>query len=217
VFPLLATRGTEVERARRMETALQSNLDASRAQETLWQLIWDPLVYGFGVVKNGWESRQGQTIQWLAGQRQLVNETVFAGNVLSAVDPYSFVPDPRVPIHQCNLRGDFMFSEVPISATTLKDMEKRGFLKYVSHGMEKSRGYGRDTSDNAVVENRRRIKIGIRSESLIEPSKVTKFCTVREGTVRLVPKDWGLGEATRASCGNSPGSSARSSKPSRSA
>lgn len=195
VFPLLATRGTEVERARRMETALQSNLDASRAQETLWQLIWDPLVYGFGVVKNGWEARQGQTIQWLAGQRQLVNETVFAGNVLSAVDPYAFVPDPRVPIHQCNIRGDFMFSEVPISATTLKDMEKRGMLKHVSHGMEKDRGYGRNTAEQAVTENRRRIKIGIRAESLIEPSKVTKFCTVREGTVRLVPKDWGLGES----------------------
>jgi hypothetical protein len=101
VFPLLATRGTETERARRMEIAIQHNLDASRAQETLWQLIWDPLIYGFGAVKNGWESREGQTIQWLAGQRSLVNETVFAGNVISAIDPYALVkPDPRVPIHR---------------------------------------------------------------------------------------------------------------------
>lgn len=194
VFPLLATRGTEVERARRMEIALQHNLDASRGQETLWQLIWDPLIYGFGVIKNGWESRQGQTIQWLQGQRQLVHETTFAGNVISAVDPYAFVPDPRVPIHQCNMRGDFMFSEVPISATTLKDMEKRGYLKYVRQGMEKDKNYSRTQDGAAVSENRRRVKIGIRAESLVEPRHVTKFCCVREGTVRLVPKDWGLGE-----------------------
>ena len=194
VFPLLATRGTEVERARRMEIALQHNLDASRGQETLWQLIWDPLIYGFGVIKNGWESREGQTIQWLQGQRQLVHETTFAGNVISAVDPYAFVPDPRVPIHQCNMRGDFMFSEVQISYTILKDMEKRGLLRWVKEGMQKSSTYRGSGEDQAVSENRRRVKIGIRAESLIEPRHVTKFCSVREGTVRLVPKDWGLNE-----------------------
>lgn len=194
VFPLLATRGTETERARRMEIALQHNLDASRGQETLWQLIWDPLVYGFGAVKNGWESRQGQTIQWLNGQRSLVNETVFAGNVVAAIDPYSLVPDPRVPLHQCNLRGDFMFCEVPLSYTTLLDMEKRGLLKWVKEGYAKNGQVGRVAEDSAVSENRRRIKIGIRAETLVEPKNVTKFCSVREGTVRLVPKQWGLGE-----------------------
>lgn len=197
VFPLLATRGTETERARRMEIALQHNLDASRGQETLWQLIWDPLIYGFGCVKNGWETRQGQTIQWLGGQRQLVNETVFAGNVIAAIDPYSLVPDPRVPIHQCNIRGDFMFSETQVSYTTLRDLEKRNQLKWVREGSEKDRNY-RTNEDSSIVENRRRVKIGIRAESLITPQNVTKFCCVREGTVRLVPKDWGLGDDTNS-------------------
>lgn len=195
VFPLLATRGTETERARRMEIALQHNLDASRGQETLWQLIWDPLIYGFGAVKNGWETRQGQTIQWLAGSRQLVNETIFAGNVIAAVDPYALVPDPRVPIHQCNIRGDFMFSEVQISYTTLRDLEKRNLLKWVEEGYRRDASYRNTNEDSSVVENRRRIKIGIRAESLITPTNVTKFCCVREGTVRLVPKEWGLGDS----------------------
>jgi len=194
VFPLLATRGTETERARRMEIALQHNLDASRGQETLWQLIWDPLIYGFGVVKNGWETRQGQTIQWLLGQRQLVNETIFAGNVVAAVDPYSFVPDPRVPIHQCNIRGDFMFCEVQVSTTTLRDLEKRGAMKWVNEGLQKNRQYRNTTDDSSVSESRRRIKIGIRADSLVTPTNVTQFSCVREGTVRLVPKDWGLGD-----------------------
>jgi hypothetical protein len=197
IFPLLATLGTESDRARYMETALQNNLDASRGQETLWQLIWDPLIYGFGVVKNGWEVRQGQTIQWLLGQRSLVNTNTFAGNVVAAVDPYAFVPDPRVPIHQCNIRGDFMFAETQISATTLKDMEASGKLKWVSQGLEKQRG-ATDRTNSSQNENSRRIKIGIRCESLLTPTNVTSFATVREGTVRLVPKDWGLGDSTQS-------------------
>jgi hypothetical protein len=195
VFPLLATLGTQADRARYMETALQNNLDMSRGQETLWQLIWDPLIYGFGVVKNSWEVRQGQTIQWLMGQRSLVDTTTFAGNVIAAVDPYAFVPDPRVPIHQCNLRGDFMFAETRISSTTLKDMEKQNKLKWVSVGLEKT---GRGQQQDSANENQRRIKIGVRSESLITPNNVTDFATVREGTVRLVPKDWGLGESDQS-------------------
>lgn len=195
VFPLLATRGTETDRARRMEIALQHNLDASRGQETLWQLIWDPLIYGFSVVRNGWETRQGQTIQWLAGMRQLVDETIFAGNVITAIDPYAFVPDPRVPIHQCNIRGDFMFFENSVSATTLRDLEKRGLLKYVEAGLRRQRQFRATGDDQAVSESRRRIKIGVRAESLITPTKVTQFATIREGTVRLVPKEWGLGDS----------------------
>jgi hypothetical protein len=110
--------------------------------------------------------------------------------VIAAVDPYALVPDPRVPLHQCNLRGDFMFCEVVISKTVLMDMEKRGLLKYVGSGYNKI-----DQHETPVTENRRRIKIGIRAESLVEPKNVTKFCSVREGTVRLVPKQWGLGES----------------------
>jgi hypothetical protein len=127
VFPLMATRGTETERARLMELALQSNLDASRGQETLWQFAcWDPLVYGFGSAKNMWEERSGQTIRWIAGQREMATETTFAGNVLSAIDPYAFKPDPRVPIHECNVRGDFMFCDSLSSESILKDLRRTG-------------------------------------------------------------------------------------------
>lgn len=198
VFPLVAARGTEVEKARRMEMALQSNLDASRGQETLWQFAcWDPLIYGFGVAKNQWEERTGQTIRWIAGARETATETTFAGNVLSAVDPYSFVPDPRVPIHQCNLRGDFMFCEGQISASILKDMEKDQAFKWVDEAISKEKSVN-NRMTSSVTENRRRIKIGMRGEALTTPSDVVGFHAVREGTVRLVPKDWKLGDSDRS-------------------
>ena len=190
VFPLLAVRGTEVERSRLMEIAIQSNLDASRGQETLWQFAcWDPLVYGFGAAKNAWEERSGQTIKWIAGRRETAVETTFAGNVTSAIDPYAFKPDPRVPIHECNLRGDFMFCDEQISETVLNDLEKEGMLKWVKQAIEKDKVYARrDTTGSDQA--RRRMKIGIRGETLNTPTNVIGFHTVREGTVRLVPKDW---------------------------
>jgi hypothetical protein len=198
VFPLLAVRGTEVERARLMEIAIQSNLDASRGQETLWQFAcWDPLVYGFGAAKNAWEERDGQTIRWIAGKRELATETTFAGNVVSAIDPYSFKPDPRVPIHECNLRGDFMFCDEQLSETVLKDMNKDGTLKWVDQGIAKDRQYSRDHQGGSD-EARRRIKIGIRGEIMQTPTDVIGFHTVREGTVRLNPKDWELGDSDRS-------------------
>lgn len=187
-FPLGAIRGTEAERARMMEIAIQSNLDASRGQETLWQLCWDPLIYGFGSIKNAWEERTGQTIRWIGGQRETATETTFAGNVSSAIDPYAFRPDPRVPIHQCNLRGDFMFCEEQISESVLKDLEKDNMLKWVDEAIKRD-GVNRDRN-TAGDQNRRRIKIGIRGEALETPTNVVGFHTVREGTVRLIPKDW---------------------------
>lgn len=198
IFPLLATRGTESERARHMELALQSNLDASRGQETLWQFAcWDPLIYGFGTAKNAWEERTGQTIRWLAGKRDTVTQTTFAGNVTSAVDPYALAPDPRVPLHQCNIRGDFMFCEDQISESVLKDLEKDKQLKWVDEAIRKDKQYN-DRLTSPVVENRRRIKIGIRGEALTTPANVIGFHNVREGTVRLVPKDWKLGDSERS-------------------
>ncbi len=192
-FPLMAVRGTETDRARLMEIALQSNLDAARGQETLWQFAcWDPLVYGFGACKNPWEERQGKTIRWLGGQREMATELTFAGNVPSSIDPYAFHPDPRVPIHECNLRGDFMFCEERISETVLKDMEKAGSLKWVKEGLEKNKTFDRQ---NYQDQNRRRMKIGAWGETLATPANVVGFRTIREGTVRLVPKDWKLGDS----------------------
>lgn len=194
VFPLMAVRGTMVDIARNMELALQSNLDASRGQEALWQHIWDSLIYSFSCNRNAWEERTGQAIRWIGGKREMTTETTFAGNVLSCIDPYRFFPDPRVPIHECNVKGDFIFTEMELSELVLKDMEAQGLLKWVKEGLQKA---GRETFNN-VKDSQRRIKIGGEGMEIAAGGNVTAFRTLREGTVRLVPKDWGLGTSTNS-------------------
>lgn len=195
LFPLQAARGTAVDKGRRMELALQSNIDASRGMEQLWQLIWDSLIYGFGVTRNSWETRYGPAIRWSGGQRQQTTELLYAGNIIDCIDPYAFYPDPRVPIYQCNRKGDFNFIQVPISNIVLKDMEKAGQFYHVEEAIRRSPSTARE---DAQTESRRRMKIGMAGEDLITPRDVVGFSKVYDGTVRLVPKDWGLGPETES-------------------
>jgi hypothetical protein len=195
VFPLLATRGTAVERGRGMEAAIQSHLDASRGYETLWQGIWDSFVYGFGPKRLTWETRRGNSIRWNAGVRSYSEELTFAGNVLSAVDPYAYFPDPRVSISKCNVEGDFIFTEMKLSETTLRSMETAQQLKFVDEAIRKAKG----RRVEVVADSRRRVRLGIGAGELLPtPSNVVGFQKVVEGTVRLVPKDWKLGDGKDA-------------------
>ena len=193
LFPLQASRGSTVDKARRMEQALQYNIDASRGAEQLWQFVWDSLIYGFGTTRNSWDTQFGPAIRWVNGQREFTNELKFAGNVIDAVDPYRFFPDPRVPIHQSNIKGDFSFVEISLSNTVLTDMEKAEQYLWVKEGLAAARTTRGHEMGN---ESRRRLKIGIGGEQLITPQDVVGFSTVTDGTVRLVPKDWGLGDST---------------------
>jgi hypothetical protein len=192
VFPLMATRGTQADSARHMENAIQSHLDASRGFETLWQFIWDSLIYDCGVIRVGWENRDGPGIRIVNGKREQVTETIFTGNVVSAVDPYALSPDPRVPLHQCNVLGDFMFTQQDMSGTILKDMQRRKSLMFVDEAIGKAKNLqnGR-LEDND--QSMRRVRIGEGATWARNPTNVIGFYTIREGTVRLVPKDWGLG------------------------
>ena len=200
VFPLMGIRGTTADSARYMEQAIQSHLDASRGFETLWQFIWDSLNYSFGALRCGWENRDGPAIRIINGQRQQTTETVFTGNVLSAIDPYRLAPDPRVPMHQCNVRGDFIFTAQDISGTVMRDMGKAGSFKWVDEAISKAKqmqsGRGGDQQDG--WQSNRRMRIGEGATWLRNPQDVTGFYTLREGTVRIVPKDWKLGESDRS-------------------
>ena len=191
VHQLMATRGTLVDNARAMEQALQSGYDTSGGYEALWQMIWDSFIYSFGVTRNSWEEKKGPVINWVNGQRVLGEDTTFAGNIITPIDPYCYFPDPRVPISKCNKQGDFIFTSSKQSK--LMDMETAGSLMWVKQAFD---GYKAMERESNTSMSKRRIKIGVYGENVVTPAQVSGFGDVHEGTVRLVPKDWGLGSGT---------------------
>jgi hypothetical protein len=193
-FPLSGVRGTSITSARYMENVIQHNLDASMGQERLWQHVWDSLLYGFSPTKVSWEERTGKVMRrGVDGERTFTDELKFAGNTLRTVDPYKFRPDPRVPLSQCHRLGDFMFDIDEVSYTVLKDREARDELKWVKQALAKYK----DVSRRRNYESSNRGAVG-RAAPEVSPADVIGFAEVCEGTVRLVPKDWKLGDATES-------------------
>jgi hypothetical protein len=194
MFPIMGVRGTTAEQARFMENCIQSNLDASMGLEIGWQHIWDTLLYGFGTIKCGWQEKRGKTMRWQNGQRLFTDELKFAGNSLGNIDPYNARPDPRVPLHQCHKRGDFFFDINTVSSTILTD---RGRLKddgsrelyWVRETLQSVKSRGRRLGDESARAPR-----GLGGRAEIAPADVTGFVELVEGTVRLSPKDWGIGD-----------------------
>lgn len=194
VFPLLPTRGTASDKAEYMQAALQSNLELTKGYEALWQMIWDGLVYDVGIVRIGWKEENGKRLEIRNGEREMVEGLQFAGNVMMPVDPYHFFPDPRVPMHQVNTRGDFVFWLSFQSETTLYDREYDGQLKWVKEACRAEAEQGSVGELGPVANSNRRARIGTNNALLRAAGDVVKFIAPREGTVRLVPKDWGLGD-----------------------
>lgn len=194
VFPLMGVRNTSVDSARYMEQVLTHNLDASRATESLFQHIWDSLLYSYSPVYIGWAESRGKVMRIGAdGERLFTNELKFAGNKLATVDPYKFRPDPRVPMHKCNTDGDFMFYLDEISHSVLHDREAAGEYKWVKQALALNRNISRRRN----YESSNRGEFG-RSVFEASPRDVVGFAEVCVGTVRLVPKDWGLGDETES-------------------
>ncbi len=198
IFPLMSIRGTTADKARYMEASIQSQLDYSRAAEELWQHIWDSIVYNVAPIRINYEEIFGSSIQRdISGQRIVVDELQYSGNIIRALDPYAILPDPRVPLHRAHLDGDFLFAKVESSETQLLDLEREGALKWVKQAL-KSRNVAATDYDSPRGDSDRRAKIGLRGEMLTTPSNVVKFRLRYEGTVRIVPKDWKLGTSTRS-------------------
>lgn len=195
VFPLIATSGTTADKARYMEMALQANLQVTKGYEVLWQYIWDSLVYSFGASRIGWEEKEGKILQiGSGGNREVRRALKYAANKLHAIDPYRCFPDPRVPMHECNEKGDFFFWTTDQSKTILKDMERANIFKWVDKATDKKASQSNPELP-AVADSQRRARIGSAGTWSPAPVDIVGFWNIREGTVRLVPKDWKFGDS----------------------
>lgn len=213
-FMQLEGRGPEdVRRAKLLEAVLSYDAQLMQIKPILWSLFQDADKYGFGVIYDVWEDELG----WVKTPPPIMALPIppmlypavakFLPSLFAVgkkwgtrrsfckwanVDPYTYYPDPRVPISKPQ-EGEFVGHQ-----------SKRGFTYLLEHSKE--------TSEDGVyfnLEEAKKHPSTGRQEGPGRSSAFTADLTLKEGPdaedpgyfeldhlqVKIVPRDWQLGES----------------------
>lgn len=167
IFTVGSNRAEQVNRAKNLEVLLQYNADVKRFARTLYFMLMDGETYGVCVVRSMWttESKQRSVIipprpelvnlmgQLGGGMPQGTRETQsyvsFEGNTCDNVDPFMFFPDPRVPMHEVNEKGEWVAWRAFEARHSLLKAEQRGQLKWVKNAAEAQRDMFSQSNESA--------------------------------------------------------------------
>lgn len=93
-----------------LESTIQHQCNKFKVALALHTFLRDSLVYGIGIGAPIWQKVTGMVIRedtssFMSffkgrGKRSYTEEVVYEGNKLENVDPYLYLPDPRVPSHK---------------------------------------------------------------------------------------------------------------------
>ncbi len=169
----------------------------------LW--LYDSLKYGLGVIEEYWEKEMIQfaTIQEMPdplAPDQMVKMQVraqmegYAGNKISNISPFNFLPDPRVPVGRFQ-EGEFVFVRKRLSWETIVRREAQGYymnVKELRGESWKDFAVGTETADTGSQLTRPEDNTFIMDgEGEKRPSIVVAY----EGCVSVIPKEWKLGDS----------------------
>lgn len=149
----------------------------------------DSFAYGLGVVSPYWREDYGSvTTIDASGARTRAKKMLFEGNALINIDPYKYLPDPTVPIHEPQ-RGGFVgwFNTTNYTELmTLEQYDDRSFnAKYIQH-IDGSSYILEDASG-------RETKFGGESRQANEDD-IVKPIDELVMIINLIPKEWELGK-----------------------
>ena len=210
LFQVAASKSESVQPAQKMELALQYQADHTRLIKQLYVFLLSTQIYGVGALKCWWEQTTalrtkittapklspmgmtGETEQ----KRERVESVVYEGNCVEAIDPFLFLPDPRVPMTDVNAKGEFAFWIIYEGKHALKIAESKGELKWVNsipkkspyrkEGVDSNRSLAFGGDSNPGQTTAYSSKIAGQGEDFIE--KIT-------GTIEIIPAELGLGES----------------------
>lgn len=208
IFQVGAYDGEKAVNARNLEIMMQFNADYTKLILQLYEMLFSAQVYQFGAVRVGWatETQQRmvkkQTPQFNffgmnIGTSQIeekVNTLVYSGNEVQHIDPFLFFPDPNVPMTRVNREGDFVFWRVFKSRTWLQERAAAGQFKYIEHISGPMPGNERTGTSDRTVRSLGDGLAGDDSSRSGEASTI-QMAQVDEGTVKLVPREFGLGDS----------------------
>lgn len=207
IFQVSSNRGDMVQSAEYMEVKLQYDADHTRLVKNLFQYFLDGEMYGVGVIRTLWKvDKKFRTVfreAPIGGQlapdtptsmmRQREQHITYEGNDCKSVDPFMFFPDPRVPMSEVNKRGEFVFWRTYEGMHTLKKAQSEGTLKWVEE-------IGKVLPQNVPDNNQSQRNLISQGDAYAgtrdtQDYRGVPFAQIDQGTVELIPKEWGLGDS----------------------
>lgn len=208
IFQVSSNNSRMIQNAHNMEVKLQYDCYHNRYAKHFWQFCMDQFVYGFGAKAVSWTTKQeyrservGNATQGMFAQilsaGNLPNvtrnlKTVYEGNSITVVDPFSFFPDPRVPMTELSREGEFVFWRSEVARHKLQIGEARGNYAYTSN---LGPLVGRELYEQGE-SNRDLLSGGSTDPARVgqERAKIDQFVQLHEG-VCYIPPDMQLPES----------------------
>lgn len=186
-----------------LEKVIQFQCMKNKVGLNLHTLARDCFAYGFGAATPTWKTEFGKKriarIEKGLFRNKIVydvldDQLIFEGNSLDNIDPYLYLPDTTVPIHEPQ-KGEFNgWLEFTNYMTLLEDEVhsdgERFNVKYLKELKDRrSSLFPSDMSGRGT-------RTGISSDSgkFNTTSNITNSTTLVKMFIRLIPKDWELGD-----------------------
>ena len=187
--------------AKLLELAVNQHVRRFKSDLEMHTSLRDSLAYGFGASTVTWSEVWGKRTvleeipmygMFGSSQSTVKNKVnkealLFEGNEVIAIDPYKFLPDPNVSIHNIQ-NGDFAGWIEFQSFTKLLSDENAG-AGYVNVKHLRTGKYLNMTSKYSTDVSKR---IAKREPQNTDTSSKRNYTTLIHMYVRLIPKEWGL-------------------------
>jgi hypothetical protein len=195
-----------------MEKVVALHCNKTKVGLALHTQARDSFAYGFGVTTPTWTRQYGKKTvknkdvsllgKFLGGQgtTEVIDDALlFEGNALENVDPYLYLPDPHVAIHEVQ-KGEFVGWVQKTNYMKLMEEEQgsedlRFNTRYVNafKGRRTSVIYGANVTGDDITG--RNTKTGMNTQNYYGTDTKSTPTDVVKMFITLIPKDWELGES----------------------
>lgn len=188
-----------------MQHLISQHCNRNKITLNLHTMFRDASAYGFGVVSPQWITKTGKVIKknptgfydqngrFVQDGEDIYTEegTLFEGNGLQNIDPYCYLPDPNVSIHEVQ-KGEFvgwMDRDNYVNLLSEERLDEDLFnVRYLQQIRGKSSSIFSATSVTRRNQSRTR-------PDIIHSSIVTNQIDLLNIYVKLIPRDWNIGSS----------------------
>ena len=180
--------------AKLLELVIQQQCARSKVALSLHTAFRDSLAYGVGVGVPTWETKTGKRYKKVTrgtffkkDYLELVEDTLFEGNVLKNVDPYKYLPDPSVSATDIQ-KGEYFGWIDSELVSDLEVKESQGTLFNIDYVKRLS------TKTSTIITRNTYLRDRI-DRGTVKDNSRNKRTDVISMYVKISPKEYSLGDS----------------------